>query len=121
VGGHSAQGQWWIIFQGGMGRGVTSGVLCSSIHSAVSHKQLWSWLTGRNGPHYSVWHGVGRLSIQEIRMLHSLILIEPLFSPFWEKKKKEMAMGLFFQGQRPDMLCWLCLTGFSWLLNVIKT
>jgi hypothetical protein len=48
----------------GVGKGVTCDVCCSPVHSAGLHKQLWNWLVGRNGvPLFSVWQGVGRLSM----------------------------------------------------------
>jgi hypothetical protein len=57
--------------------------------------QLWTWLAGRNGTQFLVWHGKGRLS----RILQSLILINVLSSAFLEKrrkrkKQKEMTRGL---------------------------
>jgi hypothetical protein len=92
--------------------------------SEISLKQLWSLLAGRNGPLFSVWHGLGKLSMgYGSRMLQSLILIDVLSSACWEKKKKkrkEIAMGIFSQGQRPDMLCSLGQVGFLWLLGAIK-
>jgi hypothetical protein len=35
-----------------------------------------------------------------------------------KKKKKEIATGLFSLGS--DMPCWLCCTGFLWLLGEIE-
>jgi hypothetical protein len=55
------------------------------------------------------------------RILQSLILIDVLSSAFLgekEKKKKRNSQGAFFP--RLDMLCWLCLMGFSWLLLQLK-
>jgi hypothetical protein len=53
-------------------------------------------------------------------MLQSLILIDALSSVCWEKEKREMARGLFSQGQRPDTSCWLCHVGLLRLLGEIK-
>jgi hypothetical protein len=61
-------------------------------------------------------------------MLQSLILIDSLSSASWEKKRKrkkkkrereiekEKWPGDFFSPGL-DMPCWLCHTGFSWLLG----
>jgi hypothetical protein len=38
-----------------------------------------------------------------------------------KKKKRERNIQRHFaEGWRPDMPCWLCRAGFSWLLGVIK-
>jgi hypothetical protein len=58
-------------------------------------------------------------------MSQSLILVDTLSSPCCEKRKKkeeeeerETASKLFFPGR--DMPCWLCHTGFSWLLGAFN-
>jgi hypothetical protein len=56
-------------------------------------------------------------------MLQGLIVIDALSSACWEnkeKKKKRRGLGLFSQGQRPDIPCWVCWVGFSPLLGAIK-
>jgi hypothetical protein len=46
------------------------------------------------------WCGVRRLStVYGYRMSQSLILIDALFFACWEKKKRDTARELFFQGQ----------------------
>jgi hypothetical protein len=58
-------------------------------------------------------------------MLQNLILIDSLSSACWEKKKKKKiekrsSWGLFSQGRRLAMPCWLCRAGFLWLLSAVK-
>jgi hypothetical protein len=43
----SVQGLCWIFFPGGS-REILHCAGCSLVHSAVSRRQLWSWLMGRN-------------------------------------------------------------------------
>jgi hypothetical protein len=70
-------------------------------------------------------------------MLQSLILIDSLSSLCWEKKEKKIekvkkrererererernGQGLFSQGQRLNMPCWLCWARFLQLFSTIK-
>jgi hypothetical protein len=55
-----------------VGKGVASGALYSPVHSANSHKQLWSWLVGKNDATFLsvAWckedfHGLGVQDIAE--------------------------------------------------------
>jgi hypothetical protein len=76
------------LFSWGVGERVTCGTWSSPVSSAVSHKQLWSQLVGRNGTLFSVLCSIGRLSMGKgSRMLQSLILIDALSSACWENKK----------------------------------
>jgi hypothetical protein len=42
-----------------------------------------------------------------------------MIKKYKEKRKEKQLGGLFFQGWRLAMLCWLCQAGFSWLLGAI--
>jgi hypothetical protein len=79
-----------LCSRGVVSRGVTCGVWCLPVQSAVSYKQPWNWLAGRNCPTFfsAVWfreafHGLG---IQDVTQFDSAWC--SVFCLLGEKKKE---------------------------------